>query len=397
MPGPLAGLTLIDVTTFLAGPLATQMLGDLGAEVIKIETPPFGDTMRAIGPARNRGMPSQYLTYNRNKKSVAIDLKRPQGLEALKRLVARADIFIHNMRPPAARRLGIAYSEMSAVNPNIVYASIPGFSQNGPLKDRAAYDDLIQGMSGICGMSLRRDGTPTYVPFNLADKLSAYCTVTAVGMALVHRERTGEGQEVQVPMLETMLEFNCADQLYGYVFEPIMEPGIGHPRALSPARRPFQTSDGYICMQTTTNEQFKRLFDVIGTPELMDDPRFSSVETRTKNLGELLPKIAERLKRRSTAEWQDKLTAADIPNAPMLTLDDLQTSSYIRDTGFFHVYDHPTEGKMRTPKPAAQYSKSTLDTLAPPPNYGEHTDAILSKLGYSGAEIDVIAGRATAR
>ena len=393
MSGPLASMRVLDLTAFLAGPLAAQMLGDFGADVIKIETPPHGDTMRSLGPGRHAGMASQFLAYNRNKRSIALDLKHPQDYQALLKLVERADVLLHNMRPPAAVRLKIDYPRIAPVNPRIVYASAPGFRQDGPYRDRPAFDDLIQGMSGVAGMHLRRDGQPAYAPFNLADKLSAYCLVSAISLALLHRERSGEGQEVQVPMLETMLEFNTLDQIYGGVFEPPMAPGIGHPRSLSPHRRPFATQDGFICLQATTDHQFRNLFAALECPELIEDPRFCSVQARGRNLDTMLPLVAERLATRSTAEWQARLDAVDIPNAPMLQLDELLTDPYLAETGFFKTYTHPTEGTLRTTSTAMQFSKSPAAFQSGPPCLGEHTKEVLEEAGISRSEIESITAR----
>ena len=241
MPGPLAGIRVIDLTVAVLGPVATQILGDLGAEIIKIE-PPEGEMMRGIGPARNPGMAAYYLNVNRNKKSVVLDLKQPRAREALLRLAATADVFVHNMRPGAAERLGIDYAAISAVNPRIVYAWASGYRKDGPERDRAAFDDVIQGESGLAAINGGPDDPPRYVPMVVGDKLCGYVLASSVGMALFHRERTGKGQEIHVPMLETMVAFNMVDHLWHGVFgEP--EKGLGYPRMLTPWRRPYATAD----------------------------------------------------------------------------------------------------------------------------------------------------------
>ena|SRR5579872_1219707 len=213
MSGPLAGIRVIDLTAAVLGPVATQILGDLGAEVIKIE-PPEGEMMRGIGPARNPGMAAYFLNVNRNKKSVVLDLKRPAARQALLRLAATADVLVHNMRPGAAERLGIDYPTVAARNPRIVYAAASGYRKDGPERDRAAFDDVIQGESGLAAINAGQDGEPRYVPMVVCDKLSGHVLASSVGMALFARERTGRGQEVHVPMLETMVAFNTTPPMY---------------------------------------------------------------------------------------------------------------------------------------------------------------------------------------
>src|SRR6202795_4270636 len=282
MAGPLAGIRVIDVTIAVLGPVATQILGDMGAEVIKVETPE-GDPMRQIGPARNPGMAAYFLNLNRNKKSLVLDLKRPAAREAMLRLAATADVFVHNMRPGAATRLGIDYRAISAANPRIVYAWASGYRADSASCDRAAFDDVIQGESGLAALNKGADGAPRYVPMVVCDKVSGNVLAGAVGMALFARERSGHGQEVHVPMMETMAAFNLVDHLWHGVFgEP--EKGLGYPRMLTPHRRPYATTDGHVCLLATTDRQYRNLFMALGSPELGDDPRFSTIAARTANI-----------------------------------------------------------------------------------------------------------------
>src|SRR6476646_9553191 len=285
MSGPLAGIRVIDLTVAVLGPVATQILGDLGAEIIKIE-PPEGEMMRGIGPARNRGMAAYFLNVNRNKKSVVLDLKQPPAREALLRLAATADVLVHNMRPGAAARLGINYAAVAARNPRIVYAAASGYRKDGPERDRAAFDDVIQGESGLAAINGGPEGPPRYVPMVVGDKLCGYVLASSIGMALFHRERSGKGQEIHVPMLETMVAFNMVDHLWHGVFgEP--EKGLGYPRMLTPWRRPYPTADGHVCLLATTDRQWRNLFAALDCPELMNDPRFSSIPARTANIDAL--------------------------------------------------------------------------------------------------------------
>src|SRR5436309_3728921 len=300
MPGPLAGIRVIDVTIAVLGPVATQILGDMGAEVIKVETPD-GDPMRQIGPARHPGMAAYFLNLNRNKKSLVLDLKRPEAQEAMRRLAATADVLVHNMRPAAAARLGIDYQAISAVNPRIVYAWASGWRPGTGAADRAAFDDVIQGESGLAALNGGKDGPPRYVPMVVCDKVSGHVLAGAIGMALFARERTGQGQEVHVPMMETMAAFNLVDHLWHGVFgEP--EKGLGYPRMLTPYRRPYATQDGYVCLLATTDRQWRNLFAAIDCPALADDLRFATIAGRTANIDELYTLLAERMRQRTTAQ-----------------------------------------------------------------------------------------------
>src|SRR5881394_1732397 len=346
MSGPLAGIRVIDLTVAVLGPVATQILGDLGAEIIKIE-PPEGEMMRGIGPARNPGMAAYYLNVNRNKKSVVLDLKQPRAHDALLRLAATADVFVHNMRPGAAERLGIDYAAIAAVNRRIVYAWASGYRKDGPERDRAAFDDVIQGESGLAAINGGTDDPPRYVPMVVGDKLCGYVLASSIGMALFHRERSGNGQEIHVPMLETMVAFNMVDHLWHGVFgEP--EKGLGYPRMLTPWRRPYATADGYICLLATTDRQWRSLFAAIDCPDLADDPRFATIERRTANIDELYTLLADRMRRRTTAEWRSRLDEFDVPNGVVNDLPGLLADPYLRDTGFFQPVEHPSEGPTVT-------------------------------------------------
>ena len=273
MSGPLAGIRVLDLTSAVLGPVATQILGDMGADVIKVE-PPEGDPIRPLGPARHPGMGAYFLNINRNKKSVALDLKRPAAREALLKLVETADVFVHNMRLGAAERLGLDYQAVAGRNPCIVYAAATGFRKDGAYRDRPSFDDVIQGESGLAALNGGVGGEPRYVPMAVCDKICGYVLASAVSMALFHRERSGKGQEVHVPMLETMVAFNLVDHLWhGVLAEP--EKGLGYPRMLTQHRRPFPTKDGHICILATTDAQSRHLFEAIDRPELADDERFS--------------------------------------------------------------------------------------------------------------------------
>ena len=390
MSGPLAGIRVIDITIAVLGPVATQLLGDMGAEVIKIEMPE-GDPMRQIGPARNPGMAAYYLNVNRNKKSLVLDLKRPEARDALLRLAATVDVFVHNMRPGAAARLGIDYAKVAAVNPRIIYASASGYRPDTPSADRAAFDDVIQGESGLAALNGGADGPPRYVPMVVCDKVSGHVLAGAIGMALYARERTGRGQEVHVPMMETMAAFNLVDHLWHGVFgEP--EKGLGYPRMLTPYRRPYATQDGHVCLLATTDRQWRNLFAAMDCAELADDPRFATLDQRTANIDELYTLLAEHMKQRSTAEWRTRLDEFDVPNGIVNDLKGVLADPYLRDTGFFRQIEHPTEGPTVTTAIPVSFSATPGEIRLPPPRLGEHNAEILGALGYSAAEIAEIAG-----
>jgi crotonobetainyl-CoA:carnitine CoA-transferase CaiB-like acyl-CoA transferase len=384
--GPLSGMRVVDLTQFILGPVATQILGDYGADVIKIEAPE-GDLNRKIGPARYPDMTAMFLGMNRGKRSVVLNLKRPEALDALNRMIDEADVFVHSMRPSSAERLGVGYAAVAARNARIVYAFAPGYRQDGPYRDRPAYDDVIQGESGIAGIAELAFGEPRYLPTVIADKFCGHILASSIGMALVHRERSGEGQEVQVPMLETMMSFNLIEHLWGGAFdEPQGE--LGYDRALTQHRRPFATQDGYICLMATSDAQWRGLFAACGRPELASDPRFSTLAERSKRFPELYGLIGEEMAKRTTAEWQARLDAADVPNGVSRKLRDLPRDPYLVETGFFHRYKHPQAGPMVTTSIPVRFSKTPAQIQSPPPTLGEHTRSVLSSMGYTEQQIE---------
>jgi len=389
--GPLVGVRVIDLSVNVLGPVATQILGDMGADVIKIEAPQ-GDPNRDTGPARHRGMSAMHMNMNRNKRSVTLDLKRPEALAALMRLVETADVFVHSMRPAAARRLGISYEAVSAVNPRIIYGFGPGYRQDGPQRDYPAFDDVVQGESGIASLMEQVNGEPRFYPTVIIDKLCGYVLASSIGMALYARERTGQGQMVQVPMFETILSFNYLEHLWGGAFDPPLEPGVGYVRLLTKHRRPYRTKDGWICVLAVNDDQWRRILPALGRPGLVDDPRYASTAARVANYDELYGIVSTQLALRTTAEWHEILDRVDIPNGTLHSLQELLQDPYLAETGFFQKYEHPTEGTVVTTAVPTQFSATPAGLHRPPPLLGEHTAEVLGELGLDAAAIGRVAG-----
>lgn len=390
MSGPLAGIRVIDLTSAVLGPVATQRLGDLGADVIKAE-PPQGDFMRELGPRRNPGMGAYFLNINRNKRSIVLDLKTARGIGALMDLIAAADVFVHNMRLSAVARLRLDYPSVAARNPRIVYAAATGFDKAGPLRDRPAYDDIIQGESGMAALNGGIGGEPRYLPMAVCDKLIGLELASAVGMALFARERTGEGQEVHVPMLESMIAFNLVDHLWhGVLGEP--EKGLGYPRMFTPYRRPYATQDGYVCLLATTDEQWRRLFRALDRAELAEDPQFATLPARTQHIDALYEMLTGAMRERTTSEWLSRLEAADVPHGIVRTLEDILASPYLWESGFFQRVQHPSEETMITTAVTTWFSATPGALRLPPPRLGEHTREVLAEIGKTEAEIAPISG-----
>ena len=382
--GPLDGIRVIDFTAVMLGPFGTQMLGEMGADVIKVE-PPGGDIGRWTGVGKSPGMSAAYMMKGRNKRSVVLDLKMDESREPLRRLVESADVFVHNMRPKAASRLGIDYDCVAAWKPDIVYAAATGFGESGPYADKPAYDDLIQGASGLAALFGAVTGTPRYAPSVLADKTTGLFLVNAIVMALFHRERTGEGQRVHVPMYETFVAFIMNEHMQGRMFEPPQGPA-GYQRMLTPHRRPYPTAGGYICVLPYIDKHWRAFFELAGRPELSSDARFADQPSRSKNIEALYEIVGGIMQGRTSAQWLEVLAAADIPAMAMHTPEDLFECPHLDAVGMFPLVDHPTEGKVRHLKVPVHFSKTPGGYYRHAEQIGQSTDAVMAEIGYSPEE-----------
>jgi crotonobetainyl-CoA:carnitine CoA-transferase CaiB-like acyl-CoA transferase len=393
---PLEGVRIIDMSTVLMGPFATQILGDYGADVVKIE-PPSGDVMRTGGPMRGPGMGSVYLQVNRNKRSVVLDVKKPGGRKAVLRLCGNADVFVHNIRPAAMRRLKLGVADVRAVNPKLVYVSLMGYGEDGPYAGRPAYDDLIQGITAIPWLiGSIGGGDPRYVPLTIADRIVGLNAVHVILAALIDRDRTGEGQAVELPMFETMAQFVLVDHLAGRSFEPALG-GTGYSRLLAPDRRPYHTSDGYVCVLVYTDRHFASFFRAIGrTEEFAADPRFCDHATRARHYPEIYAILAEIFTTRTTAEWLGLLREADIPCVPLNDLDALIDDPHLAAVGLFEEMQHPTEGRIRLAGIASRWNRAGPAIARHPPRLGEHTSEVLREAGFSDGDIRALCAEGAA-
>lgn len=397
MSGPLAGVRIVDLTSVVMGPYATQILADYGADVIKVESPD-GDVMRLAGPMRHPGMGHLYLNNNRNKRSIVIDLKQEAGREVLLDLIRNADVLVYNIRQRAMTRLGLSYEAVCAVNPAIIYAGAFGFSQRGPYAGRPAYDDLIQGMVGIPWLSQAAGaGEPRYAPVILADRIVGLQLATAIVSAVVHRDRTGRGQRVEVPMYEGLASMILGEHLGGRMFDP-PQGEAGYQRSLSPYRRPYRTRDGFLCLMIYTDRHWQRFFESIGEAERFhNDPRFSTHGERTRCVDEVYAWVAGVIATRTTAEWLQLCDEADIPAARMASIEDILADEHLAATGFFQRMEHPTEGPILMTAIPVEWSDSRPDPLRPAPGPGDHTEEILAEAGYAADRISELCARRAVR
>ena len=396
MPGPLHGVKILDLTTVVMGPYATQILADLGADVIKVE-PPEGDVMRFAWPARHAGMGHIFLHANRNKRALALDLKQTAAREALLALAKDADVLVYNIRPQAMARLKLAYEDLRAVNPRIIYVGGFGYSQRGPYAAKAAYDDLIQGAAGIPWL-LKKQGAdvPRYAPVIIADRTVGLHIANAVCAALYARERTGKGQRVDVPMFESLLQTVLGEHLGGHSFEPPAgEPG--YARMLARDRRPFQTADGYVCALIYNDKQWKAFFALIGKPELMQSEKFRDQEARSRNYDDAYALVDAQMRMRGTEEWIAALEAADIPVQRMNSLTEIIADPHLAAIGYLREIEHPSEGRIRSMAVPSEWSETVPEYRLHAPRHGEHTRELLAEAGLDESAIEALLASGVAK
>ncbi|WP_424627808.1 CaiB/BaiF CoA transferase family protein [Bradyrhizobium sp. SYSU BS000235] len=379
--GPLSGLRILDLTTVLMGPFATSILGDMGADVIKVESPE-GDVIRQVGPSRSGEMGGMFLHANRSKRSIVIDLKSESGRRALLRLAESSDVFVSNVRPQAMARLGLDYETLSAVNERIIYMSMVGYGSGGPYADRPAYDDLIQAAVGIPHLiGTSGGGSPRYIPINIADRMVGLHAASAILAAVLFRSKSGRGQHIEIPMFETLATVVLGDHMGGLTYDPPLDQG-GYARLLSTQRRPFRTSDGYLAVLLYSNRHWRDFFTATGQHDVLNDERFASHAGRIQHADSLNERLASILLSRGTSEWCDLLTSLDVPHTRVHTLESLVDDAHLQAADFFAVADHPAEGRVRTLRVPSRWSESQPDPMRLAPRKGEHSREILQEGGY---------------
>lgn len=385
MPSPLQGVRVIDLTSVVFGPLATQIMGDLGADVIKVESPE-GDSTRYTGPSRSKDMSALFMGANRNKRSIVIDLKQARGRDLLWNLVDTADVFVHSMRPQKIEKLGFGFSSIHKRNKRVVYAGLHGYRNGGEYSGKPAYDDIIQGQSGIAALMVDVAGEPRYAPTIMADKTCALAAVYSIIAALYSREKSGVGEFVEVPMFETMAAFVLTEHLFGHTFVPPRGP-LGYSRVLDPWRRPYQTSDGYICMMAYTDPQWAKFWVAVERPDMASDGRFQTMASRSDNIGELYRIAGESLLHKTTADWLSVFERDEIPAARIASLSDVFNDPHLRSVDFFRFVDHPTEGPIVVTDQPARFGGRQAQFSRFQPKLGEHSVEVLREIGVSEKSI----------
>lgn len=387
MSGPLAGVRIVDLSTMLMAPYATQILGDMGADVIKIEAP-AGDPVRGIGPLRHMGMGPIFINVNRSKRSVVLDLKHPEGMTALETLLRQADAFVYNVRPQAMDRLGLSKDRLSALNPRLVTIGLFGYGQAGPYASKPAFDDLIQGAVAIPWLAQAATGQePAYTPTAIVDRGVALWAVGQLNAALFHQLRTGQGQHIDVPMFEMMASFVLGDHLAGHTFEPPLGP-LGYPRMINRDRRPYRTQDGFVCVMIYTDGHWRSFFQALGRAEdFARDSRYHSMTSRTEHIADIYRELGELLLTRTTAQWLELFEHADIPAMPLHTADTLRQDAHLQATGFFTTYEHPSEGPLVDMAYPSTWSQTQPAGMRHAPRLGEHSQEVLREAGYSDERI----------
>jgi crotonobetainyl-CoA:carnitine CoA-transferase CaiB-like acyl-CoA transferase len=386
--GPLDGVRILELTSVVLGPWACQILGDMGAEVIKVE-PPRGDSNRGLGAARNPGMAALYLTCNRNKRSLVLDLKQPSAIDAVLRLAANCDVVVHNNRPQVMTKLGLDYEAVRRVKPDIIYCGSYGYGRNGPYGAKGALDDSIQAVSGIAMLNEMVLGEPRYLPTVVADKTTAMAVVQAVLAALYHREKSGQGQEIEVPMFETMVYFVMAEHLWGMTFEPPIGTA-GYSRLMSHHRKPYRTLDGYIAILPYMDSHWETFCRLTERHDLLEDRRFRTLADRVANIDDTYEETGRIMATRTTAAWLELFGSTSVPTIVVNSLADLATDPHLEAVGFWQSVDHPTEGKLRMTRLPMSFSATPAEVRRLPPRLGEQSVEVLREAGLSEAEIEAM-------
>ena len=387
--GPLKGIKIIDASSILMVPYCTRLLADMGADVIKIETIE-GDNTRFIGPSNNEGMAAVYLSINRNKKSISIDLKSEEGQSIIKKLIKTSDVFVSNIRKAALKRIGLTHSNFVKINPKIITANAVGFSSKGPYAGLPAFDDTIQAISGMAAFQEAYSSQPSYTAGATADKVTGLMLGMAIIGALFKSAKSGKGSEIEVPMMETMVDFTLVEHLYGYNFIPPKAPPI-YPRQSSPNRRPYKTLDGYIAVLPYNDNQWLRFFKMVGKEDILNDKKFSSLKSRNENIDLLYSLLSKELEKNTTVYWVENLKKNDIPAMNVNTPESLFEDEHLKNTQFFKVNNHPTEGKLLYTSFPVDFNEDHNSETIHAPNLGEHTEEILNELGYTKADLKKLA------
>lgn len=379
--GPLSGIRVVDLTSMVMGPYSTQIMADMGADVIKVE-PPEGDNTRYVSVGPVAGMSGVFVNVNRGKRSIVLDLRTPEGITALRELIKTADVFIHSMRAKAINKLGFSYQEVAAINPSVIYTNCYGYSRRGPDGDLPAYDDTIQAECGLTYVQQLLTGEANFVGTIMADKVAGMTALYATVMALFHRERTGEGQEVEIGMFETMASFMLVEHANGALFDPPLGPAHYH-RAVAPNRRPYKTRDGHISALVYNDKHWAAFMEAV--KPAWESEEFATLQQRARNINQVYGLLGETFKERTTQEWLTLLRELHIPAAPLRTPDELFDNPHLQAVGFFETIDAPY-GKIRFPGVPTWFSRSPGKVQGPTPELGADTKAILSELGLNGGD-----------
>ncbi|RYZ13412.1 MAG: CoA transferase [Comamonadaceae bacterium] len=393
--GPLSGVKVLDLASVIMGPVACQHLADMGADVIKVEAPE-GDLMRSVGPRKSADMGAVFLTCNRNKRSVVLDLKQPQAREVLQRLVAGCDVLIHSVRTAPARKLGLDYAQLREINPRLVYCHVKGYSDQGAYAGQPAFDDTMQAESGLAMLQSVVAGEPRYVPSSIVDKICAIHAAYAVVLALFERMHSGEGQEIELPMFETITAFNLTEHLWGEAFQP-PRGAMGYDSVRRGVRKPYPTQDGYIAFLPYSDLHWHKFFRLVGRAELVEDPRFATFPARLKNYDDVFGFVRDTLRHRTTAEWVQLFADQDIPMAAVNRIEDMLDHPHLESVGFWQSIEHPTEGMLRMASNPIGLKRTPPSIRRLAPRLGEHTREVLREFEFAPDEVDRLLALGTAR